>query len=145
MSIEVHVGTIDDVLAVDTKIPEFDGRTTFNKIVGKLSGKASLILIASHNQLPIAYKVGYAVSKTEFYSWLGGVAPDYRKQGIATQLRQQQEAWALTHGYKAISVKSMNRYPAMLQMLISSGYQITGYEENGAIDTSKIKFFKDLK
>ena len=144
MKFDFHLGTIDDVLEVDTQIPEFDGRTTASKLMAKLTGKVHLILIASHNKKPIAYKIGYEVSNAEFYSWLGGVDPNYRKQGVATKLREQQELWALNHGYSAISVKSMNQYQAMLQLLISSGYQISGYEDNGCTASSKIKFIKQL-
>ena len=144
MKFDFHLGTIDEVLEVDTQIPEFDGRTTANKLMAKLTGKVHLILIASHNKKPIAYKIGYEVSDIEFYSWLGGVDPNYRKKGVATKLREQQESWALNHGYSAISVKSMNQYQAMLQLLISSGYQISGYEDNGCTASSKIKFIKQL-
>lgn len=112
--------------------------------MAKLTGKVHLILIASHNKKPIAYKIGYEVSDTEFYSLLGGVDPNYRQKGVATKLREQQESWALNHGYSAISVKSMNQYQAMLQLLISSGYQISGYEDNGCTASSKIKFIKQL-
>jgi hypothetical protein len=38
----------------------------------------------------------------------------------------------------------MNQYQAMLQLLISSGYQISGYEDNGCTATSKINFIKQL-
>ena len=144
MKFDFHVGTIDEILAVDAQIPEFDGRTTKDKLAARLADKPGLILIACHDGQPMAYKVGYEISKDEFYSWLGGVAPEYRKQGIATELRKQQESWAIEHGYSAISVKSMNKYPAMLQLLISSGYQISGYEDNGSADTSKIRFIKQL-
>lgn len=139
-----HLGTITDVLAVDAQIPEFDGRTTANKLMNKLANKANLILIASHNDKPVAYKVGYALSSTEFYSWLGGVCPKYRKQGVATELRKRQELWALENGYSSICVKSMNQYQAMLQLLISSGYYISGYEDNGCVANSKIIFIKYL-
>ncbi|GAL27803.1 acetyltransferase GNAT family [Vibrio variabilis] len=54
------------------------------------------MLIAAHNNKPIAYKIGYELSEAEFYSWLGGVSIDYRKLGIATELREQQEAWGLS-------------------------------------------------
>ncbi len=145
MKFDFHVGTIDEVLDVDAQIPEFDGRTTANKLMTKLADKANLILIASHDNKPMAYKIGYEVSNTEFYSWLGGVAPKYRKQGVATELRKLQESWAIDNGYSAISVKSMNQYPAMLQLLISSGYQISGYEDNGCVTSSKIRFIKRLK
>lgn len=47
-------------------------------------------------------------------------------------------------GYQSISVKSMNQYPAMLQMLISNGYQISGYENNDDLALNKICFVKPL-
>ncbi|EAQ31728.1 MULTISPECIES: GNAT family N-acetyltransferase [Idiomarina] len=144
MKLDIRSGTIEEVLKVNVQIPEFDGRTTASKISTKLTGKAHLILVASHAEKPIAYKIGYEISDTEFYSWLGGVIPNYRKKGVATKLREKQESWALNHGYSTISVKSMNRYRAMLQLLISNGYYISGYEDNGCVASSKIKFIKHL-
>lgn len=145
MKILFDIGTIDDVLIVDAQIPEFDGRTTRQTLESRLRDKPHLILVAKEGKAPVAYKIGYQISKGEFYSWLGGVTPACRKQGIATKLRTQQELWALTSGYTKISVKSMNRYPAMLQLLISSGYAISGYEDNGTQLASKICFLKELK
>ncbi|WP_019615336.1 GNAT family N-acetyltransferase [Psychromonas ossibalaenae] len=145
MNYDFHIGTIADVLKVDSQIPEFDGRNTAEKIMKKLADKNALMLIASFNKKPVAYKIGYELSQTEFYSWLGGVSSDHRKQGIATQLRKKQERWAADKGYESISVKSMNRFPAMLQMLIGSGYQISGYQDNGSAANSKICFIKHLK
>lgn len=144
MKIEIRQGTIEDVLEVDAQIPEFDGRNTKEKLEQRLSGKSHLILIAIHNGQLVAYKVGYELTNDEFYSWLGGVIPTARKNGIATQLRLAQERWAGEHSYQAISVKSMNRYPAMLQLLISSGYHVSGYEDQGSTDNSKIMFIKRM-
>jgi len=144
MTFDFHIGTISEVLTVDAQIPEFDGRTTETKLTNKLADKAHLILIARHDDKPVAYKIGYEICHSEFYSWLGGVAPKYRKQGVATELRKRQESWAIGKGYRTISVKSMNQYPAMLQLLISSGYQISGYEDNGSTSNSKIMFIKGL-
>ncbi|GLS91197.1 N-acetyltransferase [Psychromonas marina] len=145
MKVHFEIGSVDDVLTADAQIPEFDGRTTEQKIHARFANNHALILIAKVGEIPVAYKIGYALSKTQFYSWLGGVIPAYRKQGIATTLREKQECWALSAGYNEISVKSMNRYPGMLQLLISSGYQISGYENNGTTDSSKICFSKVLR
>ena len=144
MNIHIRQGTIEDVVRVDGQIPEFDNRNTKEKVALRLDGLTHLILIAFENDLPVAYKMGYQLSATEFYSWLGGVIPRARKKGIATQLRLLQEQWVKEKGYQSISVKSMNRYPAMLQLLISSGYHISGYEDEGTPDSSKIKFQKNM-
>lgn len=142
MSISYEVGTIDDVLAISSKIIEFKQVPTFKNISERLQGKKSLILIARYKGELAGYKVGYKLTDTEFYSWLGGVSPAYRNLGIATKLREAQENWVFSHGYSVISVKSMNRFSSMLQLLISSGYKINGYEDNGTADNSKIKFTK---
>lgn len=144
MKAEIRQGTVEDVVIVDTQIPEFDGRNTKEKLLQRLNNKNHLILIAFHDELPVAYKMGYELTGDEFYSWLGGVIPSARKNGIATLLRQAQELWVKEKGYQVISVKSMNRYPAMLQLLISSGYHISGYEDQGSTNNSKIVFIKRI-
>ena len=144
MYIKYEVGSLDELLIVDAQIPEFAVRNTREKIASRIKHCDALILIAKIADTPIAYKIGYALSSTTFYSWLGGVIPAYRQQGVATRLRQQQECWAINAGYRHITVKSMNRFPAMLQLLISSGYQISAYQDNGSPSASKICFIKDL-
>lgn len=144
MSISIKIGKLEDVLYVNEQIPEFDQRTTLEKLQYRLLNKKYLLLVAYVDNTPIGYKLGYELCDNEFYSWLGGVASSYRKQGIAKKLRIKQEQWAIAHHYQSISVKSMNQYPAMLHMLIASDYKICGYQDNGSVDNSKIKFSKML-
>lgn len=92
----------------------------------------------------MAYKLGYALDSNTFYSWLGAVAPECRGQGIAQALLNAQEAWVKAHSYLAIKVKSMNRFPAMLSLLIKNDYAIVGYEDRGCTQTNKILFTKDI-
>jgi len=138
-------GAISDILDVGGFIPEFDEPITSDSIKNRLHGKNYLILVARHDGKPIGFKVGYQVSDNQFYSWLGGVTPEHRKMKVASQLRILQETWAIENGYKSISVKSMNKFPAMLQMLISCGYQVSGYESRGSITSSKIEFTKSFE
>lgn len=142
--IEIRSGTIQQALTIHRQIPEFDRPLSEAKLLDRLENKESLVLVAYSADQAIGYKLGYAINKQEFYSWLGGVIPSARKQGIANKLRQAQERWAQKKGYQSISVKSMNQYPAMLQMLISNGYQISGYENNGDLALNKICFVKPL-
>ncbi len=147
MDLIIEIGTIDDVLLVNAFTPEFGQRHTQQSISARLNAKNSLILVAKIKGIAVAYKIGYALSKNAFYSWLGAVAPSYRRQGIANQLRVYQEQWAVNAGYSCINVKSMNRYPTMLQLLINSGYQIHGYQANEDDkygENGKILFIKKL-
>lgn len=143
--ISIGIGTIEEVVLIDAQIPEFTNKTSAAEMRQRLAGKDHLLLVAKQNDTPVGYKLGFALSKDEFYSWHGAVIPTYRKMGIATQLREYQERWVREQGYGRISVKSMNKFPGMLQLLISSGYQISGYVDEGSPSTSKIKFSKELR
>lgn len=140
----IEQGSIDDILFIDAQIPEFDGRNTCERLNERLRDTPHLILLAKIDGHIVGYKVGYQISSTEFYSWLGGVIPSHRQQGVASELRLYQEKWARTSGYQAITVKSMNAYPNMLRLLISSGYQIIGYEPGSNPTNGKIVFQREL-
>ncbi|MDD8060539.1 MULTISPECIES: GNAT family N-acetyltransferase [Shewanella] len=144
MTYQFVEGTVDDIVAVLAVVPEFGNSITATTIAERLAGKRSLILVAKYDSTPIGFKVGYALNHDEFYSWLGGVAPQHREMKVASQLRQLQESWAMRHGFKAIRVKSMNQFPNMLHMLITSGYHICGYDNNGSTTNSKITFIKNI-
>ncbi|WP_300360424.1 GNAT family N-acetyltransferase [uncultured Pseudoalteromonas sp.] len=140
----IKPASLDDLLLVDSQIPEFDGRNTFSKLQAKCADIEHLALVAYIDNEPVAYKLGYALDSNTFYSWLGAVAPKCRGQGIAQALLNAQEAWVKANNYLTIKVKSMNRFPAMLSLLIKNGYSIVGYEDRGSLQTSKILFTKDI-
>ncbi|MCC5856154.1 MAG: GNAT family N-acetyltransferase [Idiomarina sp.] len=149
MNIEIDLGTIADVLHASSNIPEFNRVTTRERVEHKLAGVSHLILIAKSEAKIVGFKVGYELNKETFYSWLGGVVPAYRGQGIASLLLKRQEDWATLSGYQRIEVKSMNRYPSMLKLLISHGYSIIGVEDSelemrSLKQESKILFAKEL-
>ena len=89
----------------------------------------------------VGYKLGYWLDSTRYYSWLGGVVPGHRRQGVARALLRHQESEVVAAGGKTILIKSMNKYPGMLIMLISNGYQIIGFENQGN-NEEKIHFSK---
>ena len=143
MSYHYRTGTVEEVVAVHRALPEFDRPVTAASLNERLSSH-SLVLVATRNDEIVGYKAGYALDDQRFYSWLGGVLPEHRSRGVADALRQRQEEWAEAQGYRQILVKSMNRFPAMLQMLISRGYLVCGYEDGGSPQQSKIVFAKTL-
>ncbi|MCH2087004.1 MULTISPECIES: GNAT family N-acetyltransferase [unclassified Pseudoalteromonas] len=135
---------LEDLLFIDSQIPEFDGRNTLSKLQAQCADVDHLALVAYIDNEPVAYKLGYALDSNTFYSWLGAVAPKCRGHGIAQALLNAQEAWVKANNYQTIKVKSMNRFPAMLSLLIKNGYSIVGYEDRGSLRTSKILFTKDI-
>jgi predicted GNAT superfamily acetyltransferase len=77
------------------------------------------------NQL-VGCKLGYRRKPTHFYSWLGGVHPDFRQHGIATGLMEQQHGWCRGQGYKSIRTQTYNTWRPMLILNIKSGFDIIG-------------------
>lgn len=138
----VKPASLEELLLVDSQIPEFDGRNTLSKLQAKCADVEHLALVAYIDNEPVAYKLGYALDSNTFYSWLGAVVPKCRGNGIAQALLNAQETWVQEHNYRAIKVKSMNRFPAMLSMLIKNSYAIVGYEDRGCPQASKILFSK---
>lgn len=138
----IKEGSIAQALAVEAEIPEFGSGWSSDRYERRLSGHRHLILIAELDRRPVGYKVGYEQTPAVFYSWLGGVVPSCRGRGVATALRQQQEKWARSNGYERLRVKSMNRFPNMLRLLIGAGYSIRTTE--GVGDDLKIVFEADL-
>ena len=144
MSIKIEIGSAADIVALSKQIPEFEQATTLERLQSRLGGAVSLILVAKLEGALVGYKVGYQLTEETFYSWLGGVIPEHRKHGVATLLLNYQEKWVLNSGYKQIKVKSMNRFPGMLNLLISNGYEIVGIEESVCGSEGKIVFLKRL-
>lgn len=91
--------------------------------------KFHLITAYIENQ-PVAFKLGYELNENDFYSWLGGVIPDYRRIGIAADLMKIQHEWCRESGYKKIQTKTQNRFRDMLLLNISYGFDIVGFHDS---------------
>ena len=82
--------------------------------------------LASANDRLVGCKLGYERKPGHYYSWLGGVHPDFRGQGIAAELMQQQHAWCRAQGYRAVRTHTYNRWRAMLLLNLRQGFDIIG-------------------
>ena len=139
----VRIGTIEEAYKVFMLIPELDRYLSFQELKEKLADNY-LVVVADHEGILIGFKLGYLISTSEFYSWLGGVIPAYRNSGVAQSLLDFQEDWVKISGFKSMSVKSMNRFPSMLRLLIKNGYKIKSVENFGDSDKERIEFIKRL-
>jgi predicted GNAT superfamily acetyltransferase len=105
--------------------------------------KEVLIGLCYFQETLIGFKIGYLYNHDTLYSWVGGVLPNYRKQGIAQQLLTQQHTIAIKKGYKKIRTKSMNKFKPMIILNLKNGFDITQVYTNDSNQT-KIVFEKDL-
>ena len=109
---------------LESQIPEFEDHYTLDKILKRLENRRSLALVARSDGKVVAYKVGYGETDYRFYSWIGGVLPDHRREGWATKLLHHQEQWCRAQEYKEINIWTANRYRKMLIFLLKEHYEI---------------------
>jgi hypothetical protein len=139
---------------------EFDRKKTAAEIVKRLKGRDHCILMAEARlpddpalQVPVSFKVGHEIFLEEkdpklsdlvsrladaidfhgrriFYSWIGGTRSDWRGQGHFRALTEQQEAWALEHGFKELVVKTKNKFYGMRATLTHLNFDVVKYERN---------------
>lgn len=80
--------------------------------------------VASVDNRVVGYKIGYALDSQIFYSWLGGVHPDHRKLGIASELMRRQHEELKEIGYEIVRTKTMNKWRGMLLLNIQTGFDV---------------------
>ncbi len=137
----IQVCDYDQAAAVLALVPELLSESAAS-LAARVGDKPALLLVAYHDNQLAGVKVGYEQSEDTFYSWLGGVVPEYRRYGVAQALLEFQQEWVTKKGYAFLTVKSRNRFPAMLRLLLRNGYAITSCEPKGDIQDYRILFRK---
>lgn len=110
----------------------------------KLQNKSNLLAtVAIENGRVAGFKLGYEQPDGVFYSWLGGVHPDFQRQGIAAKCMIAQHEWCLQKGYPRVRTYGRNEKKAMLLVNLKAGFDIvsTFVDEKGR---HKIVFEKVL-
>lgn len=98
-----------------------------DSVVRELRRRAQvLILVAVSEGRVVGYKVGYEDRTPRFYSWLGGVYPEFRAQGIASALMIRQHAWCQQHGYAVVRTHTKNKWRSMLILNLRHGFDVVG-------------------
>lgn len=122
---ELNDEVLKDILELEKAV--FPRSMTKDKLVRELSSKFNTsILIAYHKDQAIGYKVGFERSKRIYYSWIGGVLPQYRGFGVAKLLMKQQHDYARTQSYKVVCTQTNNSFKPMLILNLKYGFEIKG-------------------
>ncbi|GAB3316344.1 hypothetical protein GCM10027299_06440 [Larkinella ripae] len=95
-----------------------------------------LTILALDQQTVVGYKMGYQRKPGHFYSWLGCVNPDYRRQGIAGELMRQQHDWCREGGFQAVRTHTRNQWRDMLILNLRHGFDIIGTIANAGGHTT---------
>lgn len=112
--------------------------------VDRIQTKEDLIIALCYcgNDL-VGFKLGYRYNAATLYSWVGGVLPRFRKQGIAQNLMELQHTYAKKNGYQKVRTKSMNRFKPMIILNLKNGFDILKVYTNDSNQT-KIIFEKSF-
>lgn len=146
MPFVIRIGSIEEVLQIYSEIPEFQEPYGAGELARRFSESPQhLILVAYDDDKPIGFKAGYQRDDNgSFYSWMGGVAKDYRRHGIAQALLDEMANWCQVHGYKKLWFKTLNRHKSMLQFGLRNHFDIIGFEPQEPNSESRIWLEKYL-
>lgn len=103
-----------------------------------------LMLVATLDDLPVGFFLGFELKPGTFFSWLYGVLPEFRRKAIASQLMDAVHTWVVQSGYDSIRFECQNQHRPMLHMAISRGYDIAGIRWDADRSANLIIFEKQL-
>lgn len=104
----------------------------------------TLSLIAEIEDRPVGFSMGFELKPNTWMNWLIGVLPDFRRDGIASQLTHAEQAWASEHGYQYHRMECHNRHRPILHLAISHGFDVVGVRWDNDRHSNLVIFEKDL-
>jgi GNAT superfamily N-acetyltransferase len=93
----------------------------------RFRGRYNLLhLVARIKDQPVGFFLGFELKPTVYFAWFYGVLPDYRRQGIASQLMDAVHSWARQNDYESVRFECHNQHRPMLHLAIAQEYDIVG-------------------
>jgi GNAT superfamily N-acetyltransferase len=156
---ELEPGALE-IQYIEEYFGEFPRKKTAAEIIERLRHRTHLILLASAalpddpgTVVPVSFKVAHELRDGEtdrkladlvarldgavefedrrvLYSWIGGTRRDWRGQGQFRALTEQQEQWAIAHGFDEVVVKTKNRFYEMRATLDHLHFDVVKYERH---------------
>jgi GNAT superfamily N-acetyltransferase len=103
--------------------PSRDAASIQRRLLGRYN---VLQMVARIDDRPVGFFLGFELKPKVLYAWFCGVLPDYRRQGIASQLMEAVHSWARLNDYDAIRFECRNEHRPTLLLGISLEYDIVG-------------------
>ena len=85
-----------------------------------------LQLVARLSDRPVGFFLGFELKPTVYFAWFYGVLPEFRRQGIASQLMDAVHAWARQNDYESVRMECHNQHRPVLHLAITAEYDIVG-------------------
>jgi GNAT superfamily N-acetyltransferase len=110
---------------------EVFGDVERDEIVWRLTAMPNACVHAARDGQLVGFKLGYAVGKNRFHSWLGAVREPWRRQGIAHGLMERQHAWLRSLGYTCVETATIPNNMPMLGLNLRAGFRVIGSYHRG--------------
>jgi GNAT superfamily N-acetyltransferase len=101
-------------------------------------------MIARLDDRPVGFFLGFELKPKIFYEWYYGVLPDFRRQGIASQLMDAVHGWSRLNDYDACRFECHNQHRPMLHLGIARDYDIVGIRWDPDRGANLLLFQKQL-
>jgi predicted GNAT superfamily acetyltransferase len=86
---------------------------------------ATAVLARADGRL-VGFKLGYAMTESKYYSWLGGVDLSVRGSGVARQLMRHQHRWLEERGCALVETATDEGNVAMARVNLQEGFTVCG-------------------
>ena len=87
--------------------------------------QATAVLARDDGRL-VGFKLGYAMTESKYYSWLGGVHLSARGSGVARQLMRRQHRWLKEMGCSQVETTTDQGNAAMARVNLQEGFTVCG-------------------
>lgn len=115
------------------------------RVIHRLDRECLTLLVARRRGRAVGFKVGYAESRTTFYSAKGGVLPEARRAGVARALLAAMEDEAQRLGFERFAFDTFpNKHPGMTVLGLAAGFTVTAAGYNAAYRDYRIRFERPL-
>ncbi len=116
---------IQDFIELNEKM--FDGDQFADGIKWRLQNMPDVgVFVVKDCDKMIGVKAGYAVTYDRYHSWLGGIHPDYRQQGLAKKLMDSQHDWLRQTRFNVVETHVAQNNRNMIELNQKCGLSITG-------------------
>ena len=103
-----------------------------------------LMILASMDENPVGFYLGFELKPSTFYAWLYGVVPECRRMGIASQMTDAAHDWIREREYDWVRFECQNQHRPMLHMALSRGYDVAGVRWDPDREQNLVIFEKSL-
>jgi len=142
-TLSIREGSVAEAVAASLSVPELGKPPLALEYEERVKGIPHVILLAQIDNEVAGFKIGYE-REGYWYSWLGGVHPDFRRRGVARALADAQDEWARQKGYPHVTFKTLNRLRSMLKFAIERGFNIIRIDEKEDINDYRIWLRREL-